>query len=92
MCGPLPLFDICGQSIEYVEEWPHPGDLGHITSHMRNGGAATAYADKLPMYSVFSVNKIRYSKFELIMSYVYSIYGSALRDVFYANVSKICIM
>jgi hypothetical protein len=92
--GPLPLFSVGGQLVEYVDEWPH---LGHIISS--NFDDKTEILSKRGKLCGQINNVLCYfarrdpiTKLRLMKSYCTSFYGSVLWDLAHPSVEDVCIV
>ena len=86
------MFRICGNVIEYVDQWPH---LGHIFSS--NGddksdiiNRRNAMCGQINNVITYFVKREPFVKLKLLTSYCYSIYGSVLWDLEHPSVESIC--
>ena len=90
--GPNPDFTICGQAIEYVEEWPH---LGHIISvHCEDEhdiiNRRNRMCGQINNVLCFFDKRDPFVKIRLLTSYCYSLYGSVLWDLSHTCIDSVC--
>jgi hypothetical protein len=86
--GPNPDFTICGQAIEYVDEWPH---LGHVISVNCEDESDIINRCHRMCGQINNVSCFfDFVKIRLLTSYWYSLYGSVLWDLSHLCIDSVC--